>query len=131
MSGNDITDRRQPLFPRPRKPTYTLATFREALEAKKIPIPTGKPRFGESQFDRDVRMTATSRRLFFAEVVQSAKARLDLLGNRRGTERLPCPWARFPDHGDDCKRCKGSGYTTVVCLRTHYQRMANEYARWA
>jgi hypothetical protein len=119
------------------KPIFNLADFRDEMRRRGVyktmsperarkKLPDGKPKYGESEMDRRVRITTTSRRVFFADIVQAAKARLSLLDNRKSTDRVECPWKRFPDHAQ-CERCK-DGEIAVGALRQHYRAMLDDYA---
>ncbi len=63
-------------------------------------------------------------------VLQSSTARLELLKNRLGSDRTPCPWARLVDCASTC-RCGGAREVTIEFLREHYMSLPVEIARLA
>lgn len=112
---------------------------------KRIAIPTGAPRLGESARERLARMAAESRQAFFGAIVQAARARLALLDGRASTDMVTCPWGSW--RGDayavrgsdetpvlacprDC-RCQGHGFVLVGTLRAHLRGMIAEYQPFA
>jgi len=93
-------------------------------------IPTGPPRLIESSTKRLARADAKSWDRLVEALRQASVARLELLKNRQGSDRTPCPWARLVDCNRAC-RCGGAGTVTVEFLRDHYTRLPAEITKIA
>lgn len=115
---------------------YHMGDFRDEMIRRGVTKRPGKAttlaiaRYGESELDRVVRVQMTTKRQFYASIVQAAKARLSLLDRKGRLQKLFCPWKRLTDCTAEC-RCGGTGEVSVGFLIRHYESMIADYARLA
>ncbi len=113
-------------------------------------IPDGKPRIVDSPKVARAKGRAESTQQFFARLVSSARARLDLFKGRKESDEMPCPWAAIFDDRRDADitvdeptpgvlrvtqtpkciapcRCGGTGKVTVGFMVKHYEGVVAEF----